>query len=209
MTPSTKSPPLLRVILLTAIGLGVMVSVSASQEAALAMSVESLTPREFSLGPLKGLLTITQAQEAALRAQERATLSAIEAMATPRAIVLGLLAVSALLVFVTALQIRWSIDAPPAALARRLGIAALASAVLRTLDGAQQLVIARRAAEANGRALLGAGAPDSETVIAVTRTLVSAVSVGWTLLIVAFFVALGTYIRSPKVLTIFVEAPEE
>lgn len=209
MTPSTRSPPLLRMILLAAIGLGVMVSVSAAQEAALAMTVESITPRELSLGPLKGLLPITKEQEAALKAQERATLSAIEAMATPRAIVLGLLAISALVVFVTSLQIRWSMDAPPAALARRLGVAALASAVLRTLDGAQQLVIARRAAEANGRALLGAGTPDAETMVAMTRTVVSVVSVGWTLLIVAFFVALGTYVRSSKVLTTFVETTDD
>ena len=113
------------------------------------------------------------------------------------------------IVFVTSLQIRWSLEAPASALARRLGVAALVSAVLRTLDGAQQLVIVRRAAEANGRALLGSGSPDAETVASVTRALVSVVSVGWTLLIVALFVALGTYFRSPKVLTTFVETSDD
>ena len=193
---------------MVAVGLGVMVSVSAAQESALAMTVESITPGDFSLGPLKGLVALNKEQEAALKAQNRAMLSTIESMATPRAIVLGLLATSALLVFVTSLQIRWSLEAPVVTLARRLSVAALISAVLRTMDGAQHLVIVRRAAEANGRAMAGSGGPDADAVIAVTRGLASIMSVGWTTVVVALFVALGTYFRSPKVLTAFV-APED
>lgn len=208
-TGSSVSPPLLRLFLLVAVGLGVMVSISAAQEAATVMSIETIAPHDFSLGPLKGLISLSKEQEAALKAQERATLSAIESMAPARTLVLGLLAASAMVVFLTSLQIRWSAEAPPAKLAKRLGVAALASAVLRTLDGAQQLVIVRRAAEANGRALVVSGVADAEALGAVTRALVSIVSVGWTALIVAVFVVLGTYFRSAKVLTTFVETPDD
>ena len=203
MSPSPPSPRVFRILLWVAIGLGALVSLSAAQESAVAMSVEGLSPKEVSLGPLAGVLSLSKEQLAALRAQERATLSAIESMAVPRAVVLGFLAASTLVVFVTALQIRWSPETPPASLARRMGTVAIASAILRTLDGAQQLVIVRRAAEANGRALLGSGTPDIETAIGVTRALVSVVSVGWTALIVGLFVVLGTYFRSPKVLGVF------
>ena len=209
MPRATGSPPLIRPFLLAAVGLGVMVSISAAQEAATVMSVETITPHDFSLGPLKGLISLSKEQEAALKAQERATLSAMESMATTRALVLGFLAASAMVVFLTSLQIRWSVEFPPARLAKRLGGAALASAVLRTLDGAQQLVIVRRAAEANGRALVVSGVADAEALGAVTRALVSIVSVGWTALIVAVFVVLGTYFRSTKVLTTFVETPHD
>ncbi len=205
MANPTRSTALFRLLLLVAVGLGVMVSISSAQEAAMVMSVESIGPHDFSLGPLKGLIPLSKEQESALKAQERATLSAMEAMATPRAMVLGLLAASSMIVFLTSLQIRWSSEAPPAALARRLGVLALATAVLRTLDGAQQLVIVRRAAEANGRALIASGVADAETVAAMTHALVSVVSVGWTALVVGVFVVLGTYFRSPKVLAVFVE----
>lgn len=207
---ATSGPSrLLRVALLAAMGLGMMVSASSAQEAAVAMSVESITPRELALGPFSSVLTLSRAQQEALKAQERATLSAIESMATPRALVLGFLAASTLVVFIAALQLRLTLDAPSLVLARRLGLAALASAVLRTMDGAQQLVIVRRAAEASGRALLGAGGADTEAAIAMTQTLVSIVSVGWTAFVVALFVVLGSYLRSPKVLSTFVESTED
>jgi hypothetical protein len=182
-----------------ALTMGVMVGVSAAQDAALAMSIDSVTPADPSLGALKKFLPYPAEQEEALKQQERATLNAIEAMAAPRVIILTLLSGAAMLVFFTTLQIRWSVEAPHVGLAKRLGVIAIVAAILRTLSGAQDLVIVRRAAAASAKVLLNANVPDAETTVTVTQALVNLASVGWTLVVVGLFVGLAAYFRSPKV----------
>jgi hypothetical protein len=197
-------PPLMRVVLLMTLTLGVMVAMRAAQDAALAMTVETVTPPDTGLGPFRDFIPYAKEQEAALHAQERATLNAIEQMATPRAIITALLAGVAMLIFVTSVQIRWSPEAPPVSLAQRLGVLALAAAVLRTLDGAQDLVIVRRALEASGKVLVGTNIPDAARSIELTRTLLSVASVAWTAVMVTLFFAVGAYFRSDKVQATFV-----
>ena len=208
MNPAAP-PPYFRQVVLAAVVLGMLVSVSSAQESALAMSVESLHPPDISEIPFRGLLPFTKEQEAAFKAQERAKLSAMESMATPRAIVLVLLSTMSVIVLVSSLQIRWHEGPPPVGLAKRLGLAAILSAVLRTMDGAQQLVIVRRAAEASGKALIDSGATDAQAIAALTRTLGSLVSIGWTVLMVGLFLAIASYFRSRKVLGAFDVPPEE
>jgi hypothetical protein len=120
-------------------------------------------------------------------------------MATPRALILSLLALGGLLVFLGAAQIRWSTETPAVGLADRLAWAATGAAVLRTLDGAQELVIVRRAAEASARALEKLNVPDAAAAGELSRVLVSAVSVGWTAVVVGLLLTLGAYFRSPVV----------
>jgi hypothetical protein len=199
----------MRAVLMLALTAGLLVSVSAAQDAALAMSVDSITPPELSLGPLRDFVPYAKEQEAALKAQERATLSAIENMAGPRTVLLVLLAASSMLVFLTAMQVRWSVEQPHVRLARRLGVLGLVAAALRTLDGAQQLVMARRGAEASGKVLLAAKVPDAEATVAFTRALASLASVGWTVLIVAMFFGISAYFRSPQVQAGFDATPDE
>jgi hypothetical protein len=189
----------MRGVLLVALAAGLMVSISSVQEAALAMSVESFTPPEFSLGPFRDVLPFAKEQEAALKAQEQATLGAIESMAGPRVAVASLLAAAAMLVFLTAAQIRWSTERAHVRLARRLGVLGLVAAALRTLDGAQQLVIVRHAAEAHGKVLLESKLPDAEATAAATRMLISVASVGWTIVVVGVFFVVSSYFRSANV----------
>jgi hypothetical protein len=186
-----------------ALGTGVLLSASASQGAAVAFSVKELKAPEPSLGALARIVPYAREQEAALKVQEQARLSAIEAMATPRGLLLSLLALGGVLLFLGAAQVRWAERAPWVGLADRLAWVAQGTAVLRTLDGAQELVIVRRAAEASSRALERLGVPEAAAAGELTRGLVTLVSVGWTALVVGLLVGLGAYFRSPSVQTSF------
>lgn len=211
MTPAGRNgfTRAMRGMLLLALTAGIMVSVSAAQDAALAMSVETITPPDISLGRLGEVVPFAREQEAALKAQERATLGAIERMAKPRVAVVVTLAALAMLVFLTAMQIRWSVEQPHVRLAHRLGVLGILAALARTADGAQSLIIARHAAEASGKVLLEAQIPDAEATVAFTSTLVTVASVGWTVVVVAMFLALSSYFRNPAVQAGFDKTEED
>ncbi len=210
--PVRPWPPLMRLALLVSLTLGVMGTASAAQGAVIALDVESITPTEADLGPLKAFLVDSKEQAsatAAMVAQQRAMLSAIERMAGPRALVLAVLASITLLIFVTTLQIRWSVDVPEVTLARRLSGLAVAAAVLRTIDGAQSLVIERRAFEAAGKVLLASGLPDAPQSVEFARALTSAASIGWTATVVTLYVAVSTYFQSDRVQATFAPALDD
>jgi hypothetical protein len=189
----------MRAVLLIGLTAGIMVSVSAAQDAAVAMTIETITPPEPTLGALRDLVPNAREQEAALKAQEQATLSAIEGMAAPRAVLMVSLAFSSILVFFTSMQLRWAPGRPHVRLARRLGVLGLLTAALRAIDGAQELVIAQRGVAASGRVLIELKVPDAETTVAITRWLIGAASVGRTVVVVGLFFVVSTYFRSAKV----------
>jgi hypothetical protein len=201
--PVRPWPPLMRFALLLSLTLGVMVTASAAQGAVIALNVESVTPTDADLGPFKAFIPYAREQEAAMVAQQRAMLNAIEQMAAPRVLVLGLLASITLLIFVTSLQIRWSVEAPEVTLARRLAGLSIAAAVLRTIDGAQSLVIERRAFEAFGKAMLASGIPEAAQSVEFTRALTSVASIGWTATVVTLFMAVSSYFQSDRVQAVF------
>ncbi|MEW6430478.1 MAG: hypothetical protein AB1730_03120 [Myxococcota bacterium] len=207
-------PALFRVALLAAITVGALVSFSAAQGVGLvAMASSSTGDTDVKLGAMAGLNPFGQqyaeAQEAAAKASRRATFSAIEAMGASRVVILLGLSASASMVFLGALFIRWSLKAPRAAIARLLGAAAFGAAVFRTLDGAQELVIARRAAEATLKVLVAANVPDAAGASGVALGLLSFVSVAWTTLVVGLFLLLGTYFRSDRVRGLLEALPDD
>lgn len=198
---STPQPfaPLLRFALMAAVVAGAMVSFSAARGVAVALTAQSMPTSDFSFGRFRTVIPYAKEQEEAVRAQERATLNAIEGMSTSRVMILMALSSAASLVFVASLRLRWTVNAPKASVARLLGGSAFVAAVFRTLDGAQELVITRAAITASGKALIAAAVPDAEAQASLALAMSTFVSVGWTAFVVGLFVLLGTYFRSDKV----------
>lgn len=206
-------PALFRVALLAAVTVGALVSFSAAQGVGLVAMASSSTPGDVKLGPLAGLNPYgkehAEAHQAAIRAHHRATFGAIESMGASRVVILLGLSASASMVFLGALFIRWSLNAPRAAIARMLGAAAFGAALFRTLDGAQELVIARRAAEASLKTLIAANVPNAAAGSGITIGLMSFVSVAWTAFVVGMFLLLGTYFRSDRVRGLLEALPDD
>lgn len=198
MSPAALSDPRFRLALLAALVLGVFGSAASMSGAVEAFTLEAPEP---TLGPWGKYVPYAKEQEAALKAHERARLGVIESMAAPRGLILGLQALAGLLLFLGAAQIRWNPEPPWVGLADRLAWVARGMAVLRTLDGAQQLVIARRAAEAAGKTLEQLQVPEAAAAGDINRAVATVASVGWTVLVVAALVGLGAYFRSPRVQT--------
>ncbi len=199
MSAAAKGTPRFRFALLLALASGVLISAWAFQEAAVAFSIEQLKIPQPTLGPFARLVPYAKEQELALQAQERARFSAIEGMSTPRGLSQGLLSLCGLLMFLGAAQIRWAGETPWVGLADRLAWICRGGAVLRTLAGAQDLVIVRRATEASARVLEKAAIPDAQVMGEFTRLLVTVISVGWMVVVVGLLVGLGAYFRNPEV----------
>ncbi len=203
-------PVLFRVALLAAITAGALQSFAAAQGVGLvAMASDAPPAPEVNLGWLAQLTPYAREQEEAVKASYRARLNAINDLGRSRVIILLGLSAATSMLFLGALFLRWSSAAPAATFARMLGRSAIVSALLRTIDGAQDLVIARRSAEAMERALRAANVPDEYVSAGHATTLLSAVSVGWTFAVVGVFVLLGTYFRSAAVRSLLEARGEE
>ncbi len=132
----------------------------------------------------------------ALRAQLRATLATVEGMRWPRIAVLVLLSSAAGMVFVAALRLRWPRGEPRLGVSALLSRAALGAAVLRTLDGAQDLIISRAAAAAFEKVLR---AQQPELAQANSVVMASVASVGTTVVVAGLFIALANYFQSERI----------
>jgi hypothetical protein len=210
MKPGAPYPKLFRIALLAAVTVGALVSFSAAQGMSLAIMAPDLSrDDDAKLDRLPGLVPYANVQEEALKASRRAHLGAVEAMGGSRVVILLGLSASASIVFLSALFLRWSTQAPKPAIARRLGWAAVAAAIFRTLDGAQELVITRRSADAGLKVLVEKNVPDVANTAGYAVGVLSALTIGWTALVVALFVALWSYFRSDKVRTLLEAAPKD
>lgn len=131
-----------------------------------------------------------------------AQLSALEPMREPRALILGSLAVACALVFVAAARMLRPGGLPREGMRRLLGGAAIAAAVLRTLDGAQWMVVVKRAsatmAEAMGSLPEFRAAP-AEQLKTTVHFLLSGATVAQTAFIAGAFVLLAQYFQSERV----------
>lgn len=198
----TPYPPLFRLALLLAVTLGLMQSFSAAQGVGLVTLATSATPApDVSLGWLGQLTPYAKEQERALAAGYQARLRALDTMAGSRIAILLGLSITASMVCLGALFLRWS-RAPRGPTARLLGGAALGAALFRTLDGAQDLAVTRRAAAAMEQALLGAGVPADFVRDSHTLESLSVVSVVWTAMMVGLFLFIGRFFRSERVQTL-------
>lgn len=193
-------PALLRLGTLTALVLGAIISWASARDVAMVlMAPTAEVPEEFP-NVFQSLMPDPRAATEATKAMMRSQLQALESMRGPRLAILLLLSTASALVFVSALRLRWPSGVARPGVARLLGASAIACAILRTLDGAQLLVVARRGAAswdkvmAKSEVLRGAQVPEGFNVF-----LMSAASVGLTLAMAGAFVALGMYFRSPHV----------
>jgi hypothetical protein len=132
-----------------------------------------------------------------------AQLSALEDMRESRALVLGALALTCALSFVSAGRLLRPGGLPLGRMRRLLGGATLASAILRTIDGAQMTVVARRAGQAMASAMGSLPELQDPTVAAQVKSLMPSFMAGTMVLQTAFiagtFALLAQYFRSERI----------
>lgn len=131
-----------------------------------------------------------------------AQFAALEPMRESRSLVLGALSVACALAFVTAGRLLRPGGLPLERMRRLLGGAAIAAALLRTIDGAQWAVVARRMAPAMMEVLHTVPNLDAQALADVRANLpgfAAALTMGMTALIAGTFAVLGQYFRSEGV----------
>ena len=124
--------------------------------------------------------------------------SAITAMLPWRVGTEALLALAGGAVFFFSLRLRVASE-ERARIAENLGRAAFGAAVLRTIEGAQSLVIARRVSQGVAEAFRNAGTPDGPINAAAAESGMPVASVLWSIVVIALFMGLGHYFRSERV----------
>jgi hypothetical protein len=133
---------------------------------------------------------------------QKAQLSALEGMKEPRALILGGLAVACAFVFVAAGRILRPGGLPREGMRRLLGGAAIAAAILRTLDGAQALVVVRRAEGVMSESMRAMPELQEPFVAQLTGLMLHiplAVVIAQTILIAGSFALIGQFFHSARV----------
>ncbi len=200
-------PQLLRFAMMAAISLSALELAQSSSELFAVMN-----PSEIELGevPMSELLTPADrdAQRAIVQAAFSTTKSTTETMSVARSIALIGLSGAAFMAFLGALRIRWPGGFARSASARLLGTSAFVIAFFRTLDGAQSLVISRRAAEAAVKVY--ETLPENNFPIFMLTTFNVVIQLGMTSLVVGLFLLIGHYFRSERVQGLFItlDGPE-
>jgi len=190
---SAPLPGSYRWALVAAVVLGFQVALSAGFDVQAAINHDVPPPISDSAYPGLGLSPLAQSR--LMRAASSGYQSALAAMVPWRPITSTLLAVASGLVFIMAMRLRLSPEGRGEA-ALLLGRASLAAAVLRSIDGAENLVIVRTMMDMVGKAVVLEGVPEAQAASEVGSVLGSLMTGGWTLLMVAAFVTLGNYFRS-------------
>ncbi len=131
-----------------------------------------------------------------------AQISALEPMREPRALILGCLSVACALVFVSAGRMLRPGGLPREGMRRLLGGAAIVAAILRTLDGAQWMVVVKRASVTMAEAMSTLPEFRTATVDQLQTTMhfvLGGFTVAQTAFIAGAFVLLGQYFHSERV----------
>ena len=181
--------------LVAAVVLGFQVSLAAAFDVQAALNYAEPPPMGGSEAAFPGLGLSPIAQRQLVLAAASGHQSALEAMLPWRTATSLLLAVASGLVFILGMRLRVSQESRVNT-AHQLGAVALASAVLRSIDGAENLVIMRTMMGEVGKAILQEGVADANVVASVATSVFSVASVAWTLVVVAGFMTLGNYFRS-------------
>lgn len=190
-------PNPLRYATLATLALGAIVSFGAIQGMRLAFVAEEMDVSAGETPFFNKLTPNPEAYAAAQRAQGVAIRNSIENMRWPRIVVLFALSSAAALVFVSALRLRWPSGVQRSNLARLLSRAALVTAVVRTLDGAQELVIVRAAVAAYEKALKEHQVDLSDA--GATTIVFSGASIVTTIVVTGLFLAVSSYYRSERI----------
>lgn len=171
---------------------GMFAAVEATNLTHLSDLREEAPPRMSALGDPVVIEKVVQAQ-----------ISALEPMREPRSLILGALAVACAFTFVAAGRILRPAGLPLEGMRRLLGGAAIAAAVLRTIDGAQWMVVVKRVgivmAEALGTLPEFQHPTTAEQVKSTVPVLMSAGTLAQTIFVAGAFVLIGQYFRSDRV----------
>lgn len=138
--------------------------------------------------------TVRQMTEVAIRTEFEMS----ESLRAPRAAVLFLLSFVCGLVVVSAMRLLYPAGLPRSGMRRITGGALLFAGVLRTMEGAIQLVVAQRTAAAFSKLDLP---PELSGPVAADKLMSGAVlvlTVGWTVVLVGALVGVGQYLRSDR-----------
>ncbi len=181
--------------LVAAVVVGFQVALAAAFDLQAALNHDSPPSMAGSEAAFPGLGLSPLAQRNLVLAAASGYQSALEGMLPWRAGTSALLALASGLVFVMGMRLRISQESRPGT-AHLLGQAALAAAVLRSIDGAESLVIVRTMLGSVGKALIHEGVLEAETGAMVATLAFSVASALWTLVVVGGFVTLGNYFRS-------------
>ncbi len=202
--PKARPPPLpmpVRNAAMLALVVSAMVGFGAAQELAQVIHLEELAEAQQRY-TLPGLPP--EATEKALSAYR----SALKSMRDSRAVILAALCTTCSLAFVSAVRLKRPGLLSRDGVRRLLGNAAIAGAILRTLDGAQLAVVMRRYALALEPAVL-ATRPDLPLPPGSFTSLLVGASVALSAAMAFAFAFLGVYFRSEKVRQIVAFADRE
>lgn len=183
--------------------IGFQIALSAAFELKAALDVDSPAGSE---GQLSGTGWTAEQQREVFLAQRSGFQSAVHSMLPWRIGTEALLALGAGAVFFLALRLRVATEERGEA-AELVGRAALAAAIVRTIDGAQNLVIARSIAE-HTSAAMAKGDAESRAVATFAVSGISVLSVAWSLVVVGLFMGLSTYFRSKRLRDVLDRANE-
>ncbi|MFZ5440863.1 MAG: hypothetical protein ACOZQL_12710 [Myxococcota bacterium] len=187
-------PRSFRWAILIAVILGFQVALSAAFDVEEAFHIDNPSAfREARSLPGTGLSP--RGEQELWLAQRSAYQSALSGMLPWRPLASVALALAAGAVFVLAMRVRVS---PRREAAITLGRAALVTAVLRTIDGAFTLVVARAVTEAATTVLVEQKVPEVEWSAPLLTRAAMASSVVVSFIVVAVFMGLGSYFRSQK-----------
>ena len=192
--PPAASPLPVRVrrITLAVIALSGLVGSAAAQHIGQVVELEgfrSLKP------PISEFWAQNKAAIGAAQAKHQAHAASLESMRISRGLILLALTITCSLTFVAALRILRPGGTAREGARRLLASTAIASAVLRTMDGAQMTAIAGRAGAAWDKVMGNADVPGGYPQ-GMEQTLLSATTIGFTVLIAGAFVGVATYFRS-------------
>jgi hypothetical protein len=179
--------------LLVTVILGFQVALAAAFDLQSALHADEPVSVSAAEAPVPGLKLSPLAQREAMLATASGFQSAVRGMGGWRIATSLLLSIAAGLVFFIGMRLRVSQDGRPS-MARELGRAAVATAVLRTIDGAENLVVVRASSAELTRVLVREGFPAAE--LEAMTSILSAGSALWTLVIVSLFLGLSSYFRS-------------
>ncbi|WP_257458046.1 hypothetical protein [Archangium lipolyticum] len=195
-TPSQRLPRGIRFAAVVCLVLSSLTGLFALSEA---LGLGHLSELKESSQPRITLMADKAVTERAFEAQ----FAALEPMREPRSLVLGALSVACALVFVSAGRLLRPDGLPLGRMRRLLGGASIAAAFLRTIDGAQWMVVAKRMGVAMAEAMSTLPEFQEPQMAAQVKATVPLLMSGSTVLQTAFiagsFALLGQYFRSERV----------
>lgn len=203
MSPPARQPPRLpRGVSFAAVVCLILSGMTGMYAAMEASSLMNLSEsKENTLRGMSGLgdPDVIERMERVVHAQT----SALEPMREPRSLILGALAITCALAFVAAGRMLRPAGLPREGMRRLLGGAAIIAALLRIIDGAQWLVVVKRANAATVEAMILPLKDLQSPVADLMRQLIPHIpptlALAHTFFIAGAFVVIGRYFHSDRV----------